>query len=58
MTGEPHAANVELPDGFIWRRGECGQGSFKADAAGVSLAFDKTNWIYYQFDWSNAAKAA
>lgn len=58
VTGEPHAANVDLPDGFIWRHGQCGQGTFKAEAAGVSVAFDKTNWIYYQFDWSNADRAA
>jgi hypothetical protein len=53
VTGEDHFANVDLPDGFIWKRGECGQGSFHAKAAGVSLAFEKTNWIAYTFDWSN-----
>ena len=58
VTGEPHLANLELPDGFIWKRGECGQGSFKASAAGLSVAFEKTNWILYEFDWSNAAAAA
>src|SRR5688500_4674878 len=45
VTGEPHSVNVDLPDGFIWTKGECGQGSFRASAAGVSVAFDKTNWI-------------
>ena len=54
VTGEEHLANVDLPDGFIWKRGECGQGSFRASAAGVSLQFDKTNWIFYHFDWTNA----
>lgn len=58
VTGEPHMANIELPDGFIWTKGECGQGSFRANAAGLSLAFDKTNWILYNFDWSNAAAVA
>ncbi len=58
VTGEPHLANVELPDGFIWKRGECGQGSFRVSAAGLSVAFEKTNWILYEFDWSNAATAA
>ena len=53
VTGDEHLATVELPDGFIWRRGECGQGSFTAKAGGLSLAFDKTNWILYEFDWSN-----
>jgi hypothetical protein len=58
VTGEPHTVNVDLPDGFIWRKGECGQGSFHATAAGVSLKFEKTNWIYYNFDWSNAGAVA
>jgi hypothetical protein len=57
VTGEPHMANIELPDGFIWKKGECGQGSFTAKAAGLSLKFDKTNWILYDFDWSNAEAA-
>lgn len=54
VTGEEHLANVDLPNGFIWTHGECGQGSFSANAGGLSLAFDKTNWILYNFDWSNA----
>lgn len=58
VTGEEHVANLELPDGFIWKRGECGQGSFTAKAGGLSLAFEKTNWILYDFDWSNAEAAS
>ena len=58
VTGEEHEANVDLPDGFIWKKGECGQGTFKAKAGAVSLDFDKTNWIYYEFDWSNAGAVA
>lgn len=54
VTGEEHYANVDLPDGFIWTRGQCGQGSFSAEAGGLSLEFEDTNWIYYDFDWSNA----
>ena len=54
VTGEEHLANVDLPDGFIWKKGECGQGSFHARAGGLSLSFDKTNWIFYQFNWGNA----
>ncbi len=53
VTGEDHLADVHLPDGFIWKKGECGQGSFQAAAAGLSVAGEKTNWIYYQFNWSN-----
>ena len=54
VTGEEHLANVDLPDGFIWKRGQCGQGSFQAKAGPLSLDYDKTNWILYDFDWSNA----
>ncbi len=53
VTGEDHLADVHLPDGFIWKKGECGQGSFRASASGLSVAAEKTNWIYYQFNWSN-----
>jgi hypothetical protein len=55
VTGEEHHVNVDLPKGFIWKKGEAGQGSFRVSAAGLSAAFDKTNWIYYKYDWSNAA---
>jgi hypothetical protein len=58
VTGEDHHASIDLPDGFIWRRGECGQGSFKAKAGALSLDFKNTNWILYDFDWSNQQKAA
>ncbi len=53
VTGEDHAAVVDLPAGFIWTRGECGVGSHKAAASGVSLEAENTNWILYEFDWSN-----
>ena len=54
VTGEDHFAEVHLPQGFIWTRGECGQGTYSATAAGVSVASENTNWILYGFDWSNA----
>lgn len=54
VNGEEHLAEVVLPSGFIWKRGECGQGSFSASAHGVSVASENSNWIYYDFDWSNA----
>ena len=59
VTGEDHYVNVDLPTGFIWTHGQCGQGTFRAKAGGLSLAFENTNWILYDFDWGNApAKAA
>jgi hypothetical protein len=53
VTGERHEAQIVLPDGFIWSKGECGVGSFTAAAEGVSLEFNDSNWILYDFDWSN-----
>ena len=53
VTGETHRAQIVLPDGFIWTKGDCGVGTFQVDAAGIHLDFTDTNWIYYEFDWSN-----
>jgi len=53
VTGEPHQAQIVLPDGFIWTKGECGVGTFQVEAEGVRLDYTDTNWIYYEFDWSN-----
>jgi hypothetical protein len=58
VSGEDHQAIVNLPTGFIWTRGECGTGSFTANAGGISLDFDDTNWILYDFDWSNEGSPA
>ena len=49
VTGEDHFAEVHLPQGFIWTRGECGQGAHHASAAGVEVAADNKNWVLYQF---------
>ena len=53
VTGEPHEAQIVLPDGFIWQKGECGVGSFTAKAEGLDLAFKDSNWICYEFDWAD-----
>ena len=58
VTGDEHLADLVLPDGFIWTRGECGVGTFKAKAGPLNVSFDKTNWIFYKFDWNNAKAAA
>jgi hypothetical protein len=55
VTGEDSIVNIDLPHGFIWKKGQAGRGSFRASAGGISLAFSDTNWIYYDYDWSNAA---
>ncbi|HET6917044.1 MAG TPA: DUF1326 domain-containing protein [Acidimicrobiales bacterium] len=53
VTGEPHAAQIVLPEGFIWKKGECGVGSFSVKAEGLELSFTDTNWIFYEFDWAD-----
>lgn len=53
VTGEPHEAQITLPDGFIWQKGDCGVGSFSAQAEGISLDFKNSNWILYDFDWAD-----
>jgi hypothetical protein len=54
VTGEDHLVDVVLDQGFIWKKGECGTGSFQASALGLSVAAEKTNWIHYQFEWANS----
>jgi len=53
VTGEPHGVAIVLDTGFIWKRGDCGQGSFHVEAEGVNLEFSDSNWILYDFDWTN-----
>jgi hypothetical protein len=53
VTGEPHGVAIDLDTGFIWKRGDCGQGTFDVQAEGVHLSFKETNWIRYDFDWTN-----
>lgn len=53
VTGEDHHAAIVLEHGFIWKRGDCGQGNFDVEAEGIHLSFENSNWILYEFDWSN-----
>ncbi len=53
VTGEEHLVAIDLNTGFIWKRGECGQGSFDVEAEGIHLTFKDSNWIFYEFDWTN-----
>ena len=55
VTGEEHAVTIDLGQGFIWKRGDVGQGSFQFEAEGVAMDFADSNWIYYDFDWTNEA---
>lgn len=53
VTGEDHLVAIDLDQGFIWKRGECGQGSFEVEAEGIHLSFEDSNMILYDFDWTN-----
>ncbi len=53
VTGEEHLVAIDLDEGFIWKRGDCGQGSFDVEAEGIHLTFEDSNWILYDFDWNN-----
>lgn len=53
VTGADNNVDIELESGFIWKRGECGQGTFQVEAAGIKLQYENTSWIHYNFDWSN-----
>jgi hypothetical protein len=54
VTGEDHTVAITIPNGFIWEEGRCGVGSFDVEAEGIHLSFQDSNWIHYDFDWSNA----
>ena len=53
VTGEDHFAAIVQEHGFIWKRGDCGQGNFDVEAEGIHLSFENSNWILYEFDWTN-----
>lgn len=41
VTGERHEARIVLPEGFIWKDGNCGVGSFAVSAEGLDLSFKR-----------------
>jgi len=53
VTGDDHLVAIVLDTGFIWKQGDCGQGSFEVEAEGIHLSFEDSNWILYDFDWTN-----
>ena len=53
VTGEDDFAAIVLEHVFIWKSGDCGQGTFDVEAEGIHLTFENTNWILYDFDWTN-----
>ncbi|UTI63311.1 DUF1326 domain-containing protein [Paraconexibacter antarcticus] len=53
VTGEDHLVSIVLNQGFIWKQGDCGQGTFEVEAEGIHMSFKDSNWILYDFDWTN-----
>ena len=53
ISGEDNNVDIELETGFIWKRRQCGQGTFKVEAEGIELQYQNTSWIRYDFDWGN-----
>ena len=53
VTGKRHEADINVADGYIFKKAECGVGSFKISAEGINLDYKDTNWILYDFDWNN-----
>jgi hypothetical protein len=53
VTGEDHLVSIVLDQGFIWKQGDCGQGTFEVEAEGIHMSFKDSNWILYDFDWTN-----
>lgn len=44
---------IDLGEGFICKRGDCGKGTFEVEAEGLRLSFEHSNMIVYDFDWTN-----
>ena len=55
VTGEDNRVAIVPQDGFIWKHGDCGQGSYTVEAEGIRQDFTNSNWIHYEFSWSNSA---
>jgi hypothetical protein len=53
VTGKDYCVHLESPDGFIWKKGLGGQGTFSAQAAGVAVEAERSNWVLYNFHWTN-----
>ena len=53
VTGAEQKADIVLEEGFIWKHGVCGEGTFQAEAEGVRIASERTSWVYADVDWSN-----
>ena len=43
VTGEEHNVQIVLADGFIWKKGDCGVGSFSVKAGGLDMNFKDSN---------------
>lgn len=53
VTGADNNVDILLESGFIWKQGRAGQGTFHVAAEGITLDYEKTSAIQYEFDWRN-----
>ena len=54
-TGKENLVSIVFPNGgFIFERADCGKGDFRVDVEDLHFDFSDTNWLTFEFDWSNA----
>jgi hypothetical protein len=54
-TGNENLVSIVFPNGgFIFDRADCGKGDFRIDVEDLHFDFSETNWLTFEFDWSNA----
>jgi hypothetical protein len=55
-TGKENLVSIVFPHGgFIFDRADCGKGDFRIDVLDLHFDFLGTNWLNFEFNWSNAA---
>ena len=55
VTGEPHRARIDLPDGFEYKLAEVGNTvACSVDSAGISFELSNTYAQLNRFDWNSA----
>jgi hypothetical protein len=53
VTGEPHRARIDLPDGFEYKQAEVGNTVFARVNAGINFELENTYAQLNPFDWTN-----
>jgi hypothetical protein len=53
VTGEPHRARIDLPEGFEYKQAEIGNTVFARVNAGINFELENTYAQLNPFDWTN-----